>query len=279
MNKTSLQDFLLSHSKIDKDFILDFFDIRNNYHVKDNYPFIINLEVVSSWLKANKIELKRTLISSYKENTDYKLAMGMPIARLKHGGNNKMNVYLTVDCFKMLCMRSHSAKAEEVRKYYIQIEDLIDEYKEFIIESQTKEIEKLEYELVKEKYPEGSHFYIYEINNLYKIGATDNLKLRFKNINSSHPYSIKPVLTIETDHPYKIEKCVQSILMNDKIKRKKDFYKTNMMKILNATQDCEKIINKYSCIKCNKDVTKNKIINHIKKYHTNKTKIYKIKAK
>ena len=52
--------------------------------------------------------------------------------------------------------------------------------KQFIIDAQANEINKLEYELVKEKYPEDSHFYIFEINKLYKIGATKNLKLRFK---------------------------------------------------------------------------------------------------
>ena len=35
MNKISLENFLLTHSKIDKNFILDFFDIINNYHVKE----------------------------------------------------------------------------------------------------------------------------------------------------------------------------------------------------------------------------------------------------
>lgn len=247
MNKISLENFLLTHSRIDKTFISDFFDIRNNYHTKDNYPFIINLEVVSLWLNANKRELKKTLISSYIEKVDYILGGGAPPPRSKHGGHNKKYVYLTVDCFKMLCMRSNTKKAEEVRKYYIQIEELIDEYKQFIIDAQAREIEKLEYELVKEKYPEDSHFYIYEINKLYKIGATKNLKLRFKNINSSHPYSIKPIFTLKTDYPYQVEKCIQSILMKDRIKNKKDFYKTTLLKILEGVNDCEKIIEKYIC--------------------------------
>lgn len=279
MIKVSLEDFLLSHSKIDKNFILDFFDIRNNYHVKNNYPFIINLEVVSLWLNTNKRDLKKTLVASYLVNIDYIVAGSVLPASSKHGGHNKKYVYLTVECFKMLCMRSNTKKADEVRKYYIQIEELIDEYKQFIIEAQSNEINKLEYELIKEKYPEDSHFYIYEINNLYKIGATKNLKLRFKNINSSHPYSIKPILTIRTDYPYQIEKCVQSILMKDKIKNKKDFYKTTMLKILESVNDCEKLIKKYICFKCDKHIKKDKIIYHTKKYHENDTKIYKIKAK
>jgi phage anti-repressor protein len=123
---------VLTYSKIDKNFILDFFDIRNNYHVKDNYPFIINLEIVSLWLNTSKRDLKKTLVTSYMENVDYKLAGSALPASSKHGGHNKKYIYLTVDCFKMLCMRSNTPKANEVRKYYIQIEELIDEYKQFI---------------------------------------------------------------------------------------------------------------------------------------------------
>lgn len=43
----------------------------------------------------------------------------------------------------MLCMRSNTKKAEEVRKYYIQLEELVNEYKEFIIKSQAEKIEKI----------------------------------------------------------------------------------------------------------------------------------------
>lgn len=56
------------------------------------------------------------------------------------GGHNKKLVLLTSDCFKMLCMRSKTKKAEKVREYYIKIEKLIDEYKDIIIEENNKKI-------------------------------------------------------------------------------------------------------------------------------------------
>ena len=58
MEIISLKNFLLSHSIIDESFILDFFDIKNNYHKKEYHPFIINLEIVSNWLGTTKNKLK-----------------------------------------------------------------------------------------------------------------------------------------------------------------------------------------------------------------------------
>ena len=52
--------------------------------------------------------------------------------QVKHGGQNKEIILLTSDCFKLLCLRSKTKKAELVRKYYIELEKLIDEYKDII---------------------------------------------------------------------------------------------------------------------------------------------------
>jgi phage anti-repressor protein len=256
MDEKGLRDFLLTHSKIEENFILDFFDIRTNYLMEKYKPFIINLEIVSLWLKTQKYKLKETLINSYKKNIDYKLAPRVRRASLKHGGQNKINIYITVECFKMLCMRSNTQKAEQVRKYYVQLEDLVNEYKEYIISTQNQKIASLEYELVGEKYKEGGYFYIYKIDKYYKIGATNNLKLRFKNINSSHPFSIKPILSAKSKTPFQIEKCVQSLLANHRIKKNKDFYKINLGKLLGIVFDCEKLIEKYTCHKCKTTFTK-----------------------
>ena len=278
MNNISLIDFLLSHSKIERNFILDFFDIKDNYHIRGHSPFVIDLEIVSIWLDVNNYELKKTLIKSYKKNVDYKLVRGQPLASSKHGGNNKINAYITVDCFKMLCMRSNSKKADLVRKYYIKIEELIDEYKQFIIYAQANEINKLEYELIEDKYPKKKYFYIYSIDELYKIGASKTLKLKFNNINSSHTYNIKPYLIIKTKYADKVEKCVETLLYSNKIKKSKDFYKTSLVNIIHALIDCQELIKHFICVDCNKTISKSKISKHTEKYH-NKEKIYKIKNK
>lgn len=254
MDEKGLRDFLLTHSNIDKKFILDFFDIRTNYNVNAQKPFIINLEIVSLWLGTKKYKLKETLVKSYNKNQDYILAHRERLANNTRGGQNKIDVFITSETFKMLCLRSNTKKAEEVRKYYIQLEDLVNEYRDFIIKLQAEKIKKLEYELIGDKYTEEGYFYIYKIDKYYRIGATNNLKLRFKNINSSHPFSIKPILTAKSKTPFQIEKCVQSLLADKRIKKNKDFYKVELSILLDAIEDCEKIINKYKCYKCETNI-------------------------
>ncbi len=68
MNK--LEDFLLSNSKINKQFIKDFFGFQKRIELKENEPFIINLEDIAFWLKTRKNDLKETLINSYNKDID-----------------------------------------------------------------------------------------------------------------------------------------------------------------------------------------------------------------
>ena len=133
MNDNELRDFLFTHSNINQKFILDFFDIRTNYHDNIHKPFIINLEIVSLQLNTKKNKLKETLINSYKKNQDYKYAFRSRKANKSQGGHNKINIFITSETFKMLCLRSNTKKAEELRKYYIQLEELVNEYKDLKI--------------------------------------------------------------------------------------------------------------------------------------------------
>lgn len=78
--------------------------------------------------------------------------------------------------------------------------------------------------------------------------------MRFKNINSSHPFSINPILTLKSKTPFQIEKCVQATLAHRRIKKNKDFYKVDLGEILNAIEDCEKLIEKYTCYNCKTNI-------------------------
>ncbi len=49
-------------------------------------------------------------------------------------------------------MRSNTKKANIVRQYYIDLEQLIDQYKDLIITNKTKKIEILENDLRKDSY-------------------------------------------------------------------------------------------------------------------------------
>ena len=48
--------------------------------------------------------------------------------------SNKEIILMTPDCFKRMCLLSKTNKAEEVRTYFIELEKLILNYKNYIIE-------------------------------------------------------------------------------------------------------------------------------------------------
>jgi superfamily II DNA or RNA helicase len=100
-------------------FIDDFFSL---YDVKSsNDDFVIDLEKLANLLKSQKKILKTTLLTSYQLDVDYKLKTLKPEGK----GRPIEEVMITPNCFKRLCMMSRTKKAEEVRNYFIALEDLI----------------------------------------------------------------------------------------------------------------------------------------------------------
>ena len=51
---------------------------------------------------------------------------------------------LTIDCFKMLCQSTQSKKGKEVRRYFIDVEKLLNKYKSYIIEGLEDKVKSLE---------------------------------------------------------------------------------------------------------------------------------------
>jgi len=106
-------------------------DLNNIYKFTENNndDYIINLEPVSKWLDTRKRKLKETLIQSYNENKDY-------IIRKEKNGiiskSNKEIILLKPDCFKRICLLSRTKKAEEVRIYYLELEKLLNSYRQYI---------------------------------------------------------------------------------------------------------------------------------------------------
>jgi len=148
----TLLEFLKKYSDVDVHFIEDFIRIQEGDHTHD--PFRIDLEVVTKWLNCRKNDIKKTVVESYEQNIDYILLR--PTSQQKHkgsGGHNKEIVLLTVDAFKMLCMRSKTKKADKIRYYYLTLEKLVEIYKDDIISNQQKKIDQLQYDLKKPKYP------------------------------------------------------------------------------------------------------------------------------
>lgn len=118
MRIITFQEFLKKYSTISNRFIDEYYALLLN---DDIYSFYINLEDVAKWLKLNKVEIKKLLLKNFKKNVDYKI------------DKNKETILLNSFAFKKICMISKSKKAEEVREYFLKIEENLFKYKEYII--------------------------------------------------------------------------------------------------------------------------------------------------
>lgn len=119
--------FLKKYSTIDQQFIDDFYSFYDSN--KNEYDFIIDLDKMAKWLDTKKDNIKRLLIANFIENQDY-----------IQTGKNKKIILLTYECAKLLTMISRTKKADIIRKYHIEIEKLLINYKDIIIESLNRKI-------------------------------------------------------------------------------------------------------------------------------------------
>ena len=103
--------------------------------------------------------------------------------------------------------------------------ELLDKYKNVIIEQQNKKIKILENDLKKQDYPQEGRCYIFEETDelgekYYRIGQSDNLKNRMKTHNSSSPHNKIVVFEIKTKDIYHYEKCLRATLYKYNYKNK-----------------------------------------------------------
>jgi phage anti-repressor protein len=211
-----LENFLITNSKINKDFIRDFFGFQKTDQFNDYKPFIIDLDDVAYWLEALKANLKNTLKTSYIKDIDYIVIKSLLLVSQEQPKHNKETILMTSETFKMLCMRSKTKKADKVRQYYISLEKLMDEYKDIIIKNLNTKVKILEKDLLKDDLPKGGHVYIFEeIDELgekyMRIGLSNDVKKRMSNHNSSSIHKKNIKYKIKTQNIRQFEKCLQKI--------------------------------------------------------------------
>jgi hypothetical protein len=235
----SLQDFLKKYSSISNTFINDFFSL---YTINSNdNDLIINFDNLVNWLQMRKDNLKKTLIDSYIKNVDYKIKK----IKSNTAGKPKEEILITADCCKRLCMLSKTNKAEEVRTYFIEIEKLMNKYKNYIIESLDKKIGILENN--QKPIPNDKNGIIYvlktdhDIINLYKLGKTKKFKERIRTHNSSHIDNVDIVHIYESNYIDEVEKCLKNVLSTKQYRKRKEFYQIDLDVLKELINTCDKM--------------------------------------
>jgi len=237
-NNISLQDYLKKYSTINNKFIDDFFSLYDINTTNDD--FVINLNNVAKWLNTHKRNIKKTLIESYQVDVDYKLKTLPP----KGKGRPEEEIMLSPSCFKRLSMMSRTAKAEEVRQYYILLEEHIDKYKGHVINALNEKVAKFEKDL--RPTPEiKSHGVIYvlktnqEIEDVYKLGRSKEFNSRLATHQSSHPDKLDIVYVYETEMIEKVENCLKGLLKDKGYRKRKEFYEIDINILKNLIKSCD----------------------------------------
>jgi phage anti-repressor protein len=281
MENITLEEFLIENTNINKEFIRDFFGIQKDEKYNEYKPFTIDLDIVTYWLKSTKGVLKSTLKHTYIKNLDYILLEdNLKQDNDTHGGHNKELILLTSECFKNLCMASRTKNSKLVRSYYIELEKLVDKYKDVIIKTMKKEIktknrqiEVLLNDLKNDDLPDGDHVYIFKEKDefgitYYRIGQTKNLKKRFSTHNSSSVHKKELLFKIKTNDKEYLESCLLTLLDKYRYKNEKDFFKTTISKIEKAIKMCNEAIIEFDCFECDNDNNDKETFNeHLLNYH------------
>jgi phage anti-repressor protein len=257
-----IKNFLKKFTNVSNSFIDDFFSINNYTDFSNN--FIINLDIVSKWLEVHKGNIKNTLIKSYKKNIDYTVERIKKGKGTGRGATTKEKILLTPNCFKKICQLTKSKKGDEVREYFIKVEETLFKYKNYIIEGLEEKIKKLEQNQKPKVYPKRGVIYVFETpnspqNSLYKIGKTKDLKQRLKSHQSPLSHDINILYYFETEDIDSVEKCAKTFMKKYQYRKYKEVYQVNIDIIKEVISSCGKIPENIK-LKENKD---NKYFMHI----------------
>lgn len=104
-------------------------------------------------------------------------------------------------------MQSKTKKAIYVWEYFYSLKELIEKYKNYIIEGLNNQKPKVN--------PSKGVIYIIKTTDdetLYKIGKTKNLKSRLVKYNADKKDNIIPIYIYETDDIDAVEKCIKAFM-------------------------------------------------------------------
>lgn len=233
------KDLIKLFTSVPHDFVDDFYHILAEDKGETIFP--ISIEVVAKWLKIRKSALTQTLRESYEKGTDYVVHTHRITGR-QNGGQNKKDYMLTVHCFKRLCMRSKTKKAEDVRTYFIEIDDFLTQYKDRILDGLLRKLNK---KVSKQKTPDGQGWiYIFRAKkSIFKIGRAEDLRERLRGYNTGRADDIQLLATFETKNRMKAENCVKAFVQAKRYKKRRELYEVDQDIITRVMKMCAHVGN------------------------------------
>jgi hypothetical protein len=173
-----------------------------NYNSRTDY--VIDLDTIWEWCGfTQKVSAKKLLEKNFIKDKDYICLLYQSEEQTKmkgRGGKNKERIMLTINAFKLFCMKAGTKKAEDIHEYYVKLEETLHEVineecsqlREEIIEK-TKKIENNETEkkrlrekTILDQFPNNVQCVYYGIienksdknESLIKFGHSNSLRAR-----------------------------------------------------------------------------------------------------
>ena len=147
----------------------------------------------------------------------------------KYGGNNHKEVLITADCMKRLCMRSRSAKAETVRTYFIEIEDLIFRYNDQIVDGLMRDIQNVQEKNIKSKKPDGPGvIYFFQAgDDVVKPGSASDMVKRLSTYNTGLVEDVELLHVYQTDYRKEVERCLKKLMAEKQYIKRRELYEVD----------------------------------------------------
>ena len=154
-NNKLLKKIQLNFTGFEQQLFVSSFYCYLNYD--KNIDLVVDLDDIWKWLGfKQKIDCKRLIEKHFQIDIDYKyIALEHSGGSLKinnnvysqfseqnlsvnekWGGHNIQKIFLTIKCFKSLCLKSQTKKASEIHEYYMKLEEVLHE----IVEEETNEL-------------------------------------------------------------------------------------------------------------------------------------------
>ncbi len=187
-------------------FLTNFYNFLN---YNDTTDFIIDLDNIWKWIGfSRKDPAKRLLDKFFVKDIDYKIMTHPTVEQNQHGGQNKEQILLTINCFKKFCLKADTKKADEIHDYYVKLERLLqetimeetDELKKQL-QIKNSEIIKIKkefknelkinrHEILLETYKDKRCLYIGEIeeNKFIKIGSSKEINGRYIQLKNKYDH-------------------------------------------------------------------------------------------
>ena len=158
-------------------------------------------------------------------------------------------------------MQSKTKKAEQVRTYFLELEKLIHNYKNYIIEALQATVNLLENNTKEVSQKIKGTVYILrspkDIDGIYRFGQTESFKKRLSNYNSANSDKMEVLYIFETKDSKKIQDCVIVQIKELRYRKRKDFYEINLNLLKKIINECSEFTLKYKK-SINNNIKKNK---------------------